>query len=1027
MAGVEYLISDVKSLMQRALQYYDSGYGFGTMSCAPYDTAWVALVTKTVDGQKQWLFPECFEHLLATQSSSGGWTEGESTAKIDGILNTAGPLLALMRHATNPLQLNHDRQLLADRITKAKASLQSQLASWDVSVTDHVGFEIIVPAMLEYLEQEDSSLVFDYDAKAPLMKINHAKMSRFRPEYLYRNQHMTVFHSLESLIGKINFDKVSHHKTNGSMLGSPSSTAAYLMNTSNWDSEAESYLRIVIRLGDGQNSGGVPSAFPSTYFETSWMLSTLLRAGYTPAELESAELTQMTEILCQAFEQEGGVLGFAPHFEPDVDDSAKTITSLALLGQHPNPQKLVDVFEVQTHFRTYAGERDPSLTANCNALIALLQSDPSAYSSQVLKITKFLSDYWWKSDGKIKDKWNTSYLYPSVLLVESLVDVLAAIEQKKFPGVFDKESMSRLAITLFQASFRPLLDQKPNGSWNNSVEETAYGILILSESRRLHFFEDLLQPLDSAIERGVAYIKSNHNQRPNYIWIEKVSYTTPVVAQSYVLAALRAASTQHAPSIGSSVWDRSYAAGLHKHVELFAQAPLFSKLPLWELHGSMVESALFSSMIRSHRLAVFDRMDVEEDKYFDVIPFFWTSSNNRARTYVSTNFIYEMSIIALLNFQVDEFMEATAGPTFEGRFHELRDLVREMLADDRPFPIAVNKAAAPNSQVHGTNATKSVNRTNGTNHNQGQDRHHQVKALDFTNTGTVYVQIFTHLSKFINYFLRYNYSTSIIHGVNSGIHDQGQVHHNQVKALDFTNRDSGYVQVFTYLSKFLNYVLQHQWVTSASVWDQKLLRRELRTYLLAHIQQAQDSSRSTNQHEPVSTRTTTFFNWVRTTSADHISCPYSFAFISCFMGSTLTPQGGGKDCFPSAGEKYLGNAVCRHLSTMCRMYNDLGSTERDLSEGNLNSIDFPEFKSYQDMKGKQRALLTLADYERQAYMDALARLDKVRLEFVDEGMAAEAARLSSRRMAIWSMFCEEVDLYGQVYVVRDISSRMLTR
>lgn len=272
MAGTESLVNDAKSLMQRAMRYYDREYGFGTMSTAPYDTAWVALVAKEVDGGKQYLFPECFEYLLATQSSSGGWTDGGAgAASIDGILNTAGPLLALKRLASNPLQLNHDIQVLEDRIVRATASLRSQLSVWDVSTTDHVGFEIIVPAILDLLEQEDSALVFNFDAKAPLMKINHAKMSRFRPEYLYGKQRMTALHSLESFIGKIDFDKVAHHKINGSMLGSPSSTAAYLMHSSQWDDESEAYLRIVIKFAAGQNNGAVPSAFPSTYFETSWV------------------------------------------------------------------------------------------------------------------------------------------------------------------------------------------------------------------------------------------------------------------------------------------------------------------------------------------------------------------------------------------------------------------------------------------------------------------------------------------------------------------------------------------------------------------------------------------------------------------------------------------------------------------------------------------------------------------------------------------------------------------------------------
>jgi hypothetical protein len=274
MGDHESLVRDALSLMQRAMLYYGPDVGFGTMSCAAYDTAWVALVAKEINGQKQYLFPECFDYLLATQSSSGGWTENAEAA-IDGILNTAGPLLALKRHASHPLQLNHDIELLEDRINKATASLRTQLAIWDVSLTDHVGFEIIVPAMLDLLEQEDKPLVFDFGAKASLMKINQARMSRFRPEYLYGKHRMTALHSLESFIGKIDFDKVAHHKTNGSMLGSPSSTAAYLMHSSQWDDESESYLRQVITFAAGQNSGAIPSAFPSTYFEASWVSFTM--------------------------------------------------------------------------------------------------------------------------------------------------------------------------------------------------------------------------------------------------------------------------------------------------------------------------------------------------------------------------------------------------------------------------------------------------------------------------------------------------------------------------------------------------------------------------------------------------------------------------------------------------------------------------------------------------------------------------------------------------------------------------------
>ena len=190
----DHLVDNARSLIQRALRDYDDQYGFGTMSCAAYDTAWASLVTKPFDGQKQLLFPECFQYLLATQSDDGGWSVGTGV-QIDGVLNTAAPLLALKRHTAEPLQLQNDAQNIANRIEKATASLRSQLADWDVSTTDHVGFEIIVPAMLDLLEKEDPSLVFDFEAKRPLIRIHEGKMSRFRPEFHYGTRRMTALHS----------------------------------------------------------------------------------------------------------------------------------------------------------------------------------------------------------------------------------------------------------------------------------------------------------------------------------------------------------------------------------------------------------------------------------------------------------------------------------------------------------------------------------------------------------------------------------------------------------------------------------------------------------------------------------------------------------------------------------------------------------------------------------------------------------------------------------------------------------------
>ncbi|KAK8104680.1 Ent-kaur-16-ene synthase [Apiospora kogelbergensis] len=698
------LTNDARSLMQTALDNYTDHYGLGSMSAAVYDTAWVAMVTKVVGGEKQWLFPECFEYILSSQSEEGGWWVG-SDAQIDGILNTASALLALIRHQKQPLQIQHSTEALATRVRNATRSLRSQLATWDVSSTAHVGFEIIVPALLALLEQEDPSAVFEFSSKGELMAVQQKKMSRFRPEFLYGPRKFTALHSLEAFIGKLDFDKVKHHKVYGSMLGSPSSTAAYLMHASEWDEESEDYIRHVIKFAAGRGSGAVPSAFPSTHFEITWMLSTLIRGGFTYEDLESPELTKMLDILGRSFEIEKGVLGFAPFFEPDVDDTAKTISSLNMLGRPASPQSMIQAFETETHFCTYPGERDPSPTANCNALLALLdQPDVSLYSAEIQKLAHFLCDVWWNTDGRIADKWNTCYLYPSVLIVEAFVALLSLIEQDKLPGVFSAEFCSRLSVALFQACLRPLFDQQSDGSWNQSVEETAYGVLILSEARHVCFFNDIRQPLDNAIKRGVMFIQSAKETPASYIWIEKVSYASPVLTESYRLAALKATSSTPPPgTIGSSVWQSSLSSSTEQQAQqLFAKADLSRTHAEWELRGSAIETALLVPLLRDRLSAVLQGDGLHDEQFASLILLFWTSANNRERTFASAARVFETALLSALSFQLERAVKASPVPTFQDHMQQLRQLVDNAFSESPEIVGNSNAYASVLGETHAT-------------------------------------------------------------------------------------------------------------------------------------------------------------------------------------------------------------------------------------------------------------------------------------------------------------------------------------
>jgi hypothetical protein len=74
--------------------------------------------------------------------------------------------------------------------------------------------------------------------------------------------------------------------------------------------------------GPGCGNGGVPSAFPSTHFEYSWVLGTLLEAGVSNTSLGSEQTEGLLAILSTAFEQENGNLGFGD--SPGPSDLAST-------------------------------------------------------------------------------------------------------------------------------------------------------------------------------------------------------------------------------------------------------------------------------------------------------------------------------------------------------------------------------------------------------------------------------------------------------------------------------------------------------------------------------------------------------------------------------------------------------------------------------------------------------------------------------------------------------------------------------
>lgn len=239
------------------------------------------------------------------------------------------------------------------------------------------------------------------------------------------------------------------------------------------------------------------------------------------------------------------------------------------------------------------------------------------------------------------------------------------------------------------------------------------------------------------------------------------------------------------------------------------------------------------------------------------------------------------------------------------------------------------------------------------------------------------------------------------------------------------DNDSALQQTLSTLHCFAYAFLGHPSIQQASVQDCQELAHELTTFLEAHFEQLKGNAiLARAQQPPYATRTSasadaltsdlashygSFKQWVRTTSADHTSCPCAYRFAQGLRARGLQPYLG------SARARYISDDVCRHLATMCRIYNDLGSIERDRAEFNLNSVQFGEFAATTSESGaeeQKQELFEIAGYERRA---------------MESSLAALLPLLTPAQTRATQTFFDVTDLWGQVYVVRDISSRLLAQ
>lgn len=631
---------------------------------------------------------------------------------------------------------------------------------------------------------------------------------------------------------------------------------------------------------------------------------------------------------------------------------------------------MIEKFKSSTHFRTYQVERNPSFSANCNVLLALVHSGSIEQHSTLIEHTvTFLLSQW--ASGKTSDKWNLSPYYSYMLLSDVLLCLLEQRNEGHLQRLHKNITEHKIPICLCQVVFKTLNSQHEDGSWSHCVEETSYCIIILARCLSLPWEPDLKQGIVKSRDRAMRFISTAQigDQESGYLWVEKVTYGSSVLRRVYYLTALGFPVEQPEwcdqirRSFGAS---KCYTRSMHL---LFSEMPLLKKSALHFVGLAFVEASRLAERLTEMRRIVFPRddMPMTEDKYLSYIPIIWTICNHVGGGVLSSETLWRMILLSMLNYQVDEYMETIVPRLSTSNLNELISHIR-----------------------------KNCGLGSSRGHNSSLD------LLPFANT--------------INSSRKRPYDE---------LDDQ--------------------CNVFTVTGSYMNFVLKHPAVISAPSVTQKELVVELYNFLIAHITQNIDNKVLKASKEPERNLNGTsepeysqknYFKWVHSTAADSTSCPFSFHFFTSLICDT------GRSFFDGPRAKYLGQSLTRHLATMCRQYNDCGSAARDNEETNLNSLDFPDFQegpgrtsngtgqvetpeqlaeeerrevestslmhSKQTMKDK---LIGLADFERAQMELAFKELDK-------------AMRSSPTKVQALRVFVNVTDLFGQIYVQKDIASRV---
>jgi len=481
-------------LIAEARRLLDS-LGEGHISESAYDTAWVARI-RNPSKPDQPQFPDSYDWLLSHQHADGSWGAHLPFAH-DRLICTLAALITLSDSSYRKGESEQAARRSIVYLNRGGTSLKDDPA-------ETVGFELVLPELVR--QAKALQIQLPYEDWAFVEGIRADKLARIPPIALYGGT-TTLTTSLEYLGDRVALSLVGRcQASNGSFGASPAATAYVYMRQP--DGSASNFLQQALA---SPGDGGVAFLHPFRMYDLAWVLRALL-----PFKDELSSYSSAVDSLFSYWTSQG-MHDLKAGIVPDCDSTAVAAEVLQATGRRVD-SSILELFEADDFFYTYAFERNQSVTTNAHVLSAVrdLASSPS-HRRIIVKLTHYLGRS--RTDATWQDKWHVSPFYATAEVIRSLVGLA--------------NELVRPAIEWILAS------QHTGGGWgfeDGTPEETALVIEALTVAGDND--PSIRGLVREPLERGASFLVAHLNDSPAPLWIGKALYAPHDIVRAIELGSL---------------------------------------------------------------------------------------------------------------------------------------------------------------------------------------------------------------------------------------------------------------------------------------------------------------------------------------------------------------------------------------------------------------------------------------------------------------------------------------------------------